>query len=291
MSATIDPSRTMEITSTCHLIPFDPGLYSLSLTPGAQGASGAGLPAARVTTPPGVTGLAGQRSTVGISTFRTDGWLGVNDHPVLIRVFEARSPVLITLYWPAASGPGGGPNLQITRMAAEPEPPRAPAPAAGFSSPQPAQQMPAQQMPAQAPMARTQDPEIIAHVEDRGDVGGRIGDWVGMRGGGLAIQGFSLTPRLGLAPQDLEYRALIAPERLSPWLPGGHFCGSRGLNLPLLGFCIRLSGPAATRYDLAIFARFVDGTEVGPIAADRVCAAESFAPLEAFQLLLRPRGF
>ena len=267
MSEINDLSAAAEITSACHLIPLDPGLYSLELVPGTPSIVG-GLPAARVSSPPGPPG---RREIVSVSAFRTDGWLGVTDPPTLIRITEQRSPVMVTLYWPAASGPGGGPNLQITRVVTEP---------AGS---------PAQ--PARALPMGASDPELIVHIQGHGDIGGRIGDWAGQRGSGLAIEGFSLTPRLGLMVQDVEYRALIGRDRLSPWLPGGHFCGSRGLNLPLLGFCIRLRGTAASRYDLVSFARFVDGTETGPIAADHLVCAESLAPLEALQIIPRPRGF
>ncbi len=277
MSDSNDPNRTVGIATSCQIITFDAGLFSMALMPGSRD-DGSGLPAARVTVPPGQSDEA--RHGVSISAFRTDGWLGVSDPPTLIRVIAPRSPVLLTLYWPAAEGQAGMPRLQLTRLNQEQaaNPTQNPAPAAAPMG-----------GPQTRPSAR--DVEIVAHLEGVGDVGGRLGDWIGTRGSGRAIEGFALAPRLGLTSDDLEYRALIARDRLSPWLPGGQFCGSRGLGLPLLGFCIRLRGPAAARYDLACFARFVDGTEVGPIAADQVCGAASLAPLEAFQILSRPRVF
>jgi len=45
----------------------------------------------------------------------------------------------------------------------------------------------------------------------------------------------------------------------------------------------------AARLEFSCFARFVDGTEVGPVGNDRICAAASLAALEAFQITLRPR--
>jgi len=287
MSDFQDPSRSHGLTTSCHLIPFDPGVYTIGLVLGTHD-TGSGLPAARVTVPPGP---AGRRETVSISAFRADGWVTAQDSPTLIRVIQERTPVLITLYWLAATGQTGAPNLQITRLTTEPEQTSQPRPASPFSEPRPVFAPAPVAPPSPAPAPARREAEIVAHVQDRGDIEGRIGDWIGTRGGGRAIEGYSLTPRLGLMPEDVEYRAVIAPDRLSPWLPGGQFCGSRGLGLPLLGFCVRLRGTAASRYDLACFARFVDGTEVGPIAADQVCTAESLAPMEAFQIVLRPRGF
>lgn len=132
--------------------------------------------------------------------------------------------------------------------------------------------------------------EIVAHVEQVGDVEGAIGDWIGRRGSGRSIEGFELVPRGGLSTADFESRALLGRDWFSPWVPGGRFCGSRGLALPLRGFSVRLRQGAAARYELLVSARFVDGAEIGPIPADSLCAAPSLAPLEAFQLILRPRA-
>jgi hypothetical protein len=282
MSQTNDPSRTAGISTSCYVVPFDPGQYGLVLIARSQG-RGDGLPAARISLPPGPSG---RRETVSINTFRGDGWLGLGDRPTLVRVVGERSPIMATLYWPGTDGPGGAPQIQIHRFSLDPSdtpPPDRPEPASPTIDPV--------RPPPPPAAARFQDPEVIAHVQDRGDIEGRIGDWIGMRGSGLAIEGFSLTPRLGLRPEDLDYRAMIGRDRMSPWLPGGQFCGSRGLGLPLLGFSVRLRGPAAARYELACFARFVDGAEAGPFAQDQICHADNAAPLEAFQIILRPRGF
>ena len=123
-----------------------------------------------------------------------------------------------------------------------------------------------------------------------GDVEGTIGEWVGVRGGGRSIEGFRISPPTGLSEGDFEVRAVLGRDWFSPWLPGGSYCGSRGLALPLRGFCVRLRPEAAARYDLAISARFVDGAEAGPFGSDQIVAAPGLAGLEAFQIILRPRG-
>src|SRR5271165_2284253 len=64
------------------LIRLDPGVFALSLLPGATDL-GAGLPAVRVSVPPGPPG---RREAVSISTFRGDGWLTASDEPTMFRV-------------------------------------------------------------------------------------------------------------------------------------------------------------------------------------------------------------
>jgi hypothetical protein len=199
-----------------------------------------------------------------------------NDEPTMLRVAAGGGEILATLYWTSADPLAAAPALRLVRL--NPEAPAAvpqpgsmpPGPPGGFAPPPPAA-------------------EIVAHIEGVGDVDGRVGDWVGMRGSGRAIEGFSLTPRQGFTADDFEIRAVLGRDWLSPWLPGSRYLGSRGLALPLRGFCLRLRPVAATRVDVACFARFVDGSEIGPVGSDQVCAAPSLAALEAFQVLPRPR--
>ena len=261
------PSAGLGVSS--RLIRLDPGLFSLSLVPGAAD-RGTGLPGVRVSLPPGPPG---RREAASISTLRGDGWMTLSDEPTLLRVPASAAPagaeVLVTLYWSSAEG-AAPPALRLVRLNPEGGAPHEAAVPHGPFAPPPAA-------------------EIVAHIEGVGDVDGKFGDWVGMRGSGRAIEGFSLAPRQGISTEDFELRAVLGRDWLSPWAPGGNFCGSRGLALPLRGFVLRLRPGAAARYDLACMARFVDGSEVGPVGSDRICAAPSLAALEAFQVLLRPR--
>ncbi len=261
-------------------IRLDPGLFSLSLVPGPTDRA-TGLPAVRVSLPPGPPG---RREAVSVSNFRGDGWTTANDEPILLRVQPGGAEVLVTLYWPAMDASAGSPPLRLVRL--NPEAPIAgPLDTVGGATASPIAIGQAMGRPVAAPPVA----EIVAHIEGVGDVDGKIGDWVGMRGSGRAIEGFSLAPRAGIAPEDFEIRAILGRDWLSPWLPGGRFCGSRGLALPMRGFSLRLHPGPAVRNDLACFARFVDGSEIGPIGSDQLCAAPTMAALEAFQILMRPR--
>jgi hypothetical protein len=262
----VDPAQANALGVSSRLIHLDPGLFALSLLPAAPD-RGTGLPAVRVSVPPGP---AGRREHISVGAARTDGWMTASDEPTLIRASTGGAEVLLTLYWSLTEATP--PSLKLERLNGEP----AIAPAAPSQVRGPV---------AAGGMAA----EIVAHVEGVGDVDGRIGEWVGQRGGGRAIEGFSLKPAQDLAVEEFEVRAVLGRDWLSPWLPGGSFCGSRGLALPLRGFCLRLRPQAAARADFAISARFVDGTETGPIGSEMICAAPSLAPLEALRIGLRAR--
>jgi hypothetical protein len=268
-----------------NLVRLDPGLFSLSLVPGPTDRN-TGLPAIRLSLPPGP---AGRREAVSISMFRSDGWSSVGDEPALLRVLPGGAEVLVTLYWNVSDGGASAPSLRLVRL----NPDGAVTGVSDTVSGAPYGGTPGSTVrdgfPGLSGGPSPSRAEMVAHIEGLGDVEGKVGDWIGMRGSGRAIEGFSLTPRLGLTPDDFEIRAVLGRDWLSPWLPGGSFCGSRGLALPLRGFCLQLHPVAAARTDLACFARFVDGSEVGPVGSDRIIAAPTLAALEALQIVIRPR--
>ena len=131
--------------------------------------------------------------------------------------------------------------------------------------------------------------EISAHVQRRGDVTARIGEWVGDRGSRAWIEGFAIKPEVEITPEDIEYQAVLGRGWLSPWAEGGQFCGSRGMSLPILGLRVRLRGAAAATHECIVAASFVDGTSIGPVANGEACETESLAPLEAFRVAIRRR--
>lgn len=254
-------SPITELKVTGHLMTLDPGLFCFLQAPGAPAADTAtGLPGIRITLPPG---QASRNGGVAISGFRPDGWLGGREDAALIRVSNGPAQVLVTIYQ-AANG-REPPKLQVVRLSEGARAPAAPSPAA-------------------APPVS----EIAAHVQRRGDIAAAVGEWVGDRGSQHWVEGFSIA-LAGIASEDLEYQAVLGRGWLSPWVEGGEYCGSRGMALPILGLRVRLRGAAAETHDCALSATFVDGTSAGPVPNGEACEAESLAPLEAFQLVLRPR--
>ncbi|HBK08823.1 MAG TPA: hypothetical protein DDZ81_23700 [Acetobacteraceae bacterium] len=268
-------NRVAELQVTAHLMTLETGLFCVFQTPGSTPPDAAtGLPGVRITPAPG---LAGRPEAVTVSTFREDGWL--NGTAALVRVTDGSAQILVTIY--QHKGMDAAPRLQVLRLSGEPNAsamPEAPAAAA----------------PAPKPVAETgqpeANPEVMAHVQRMGDVGVKLGEWLGIKGSRQWVEGFGLAPATGIALEDIEYQAVLGRNWLSPWVEGGKFCGSRGMALPLLGIKVRLKGAAARAFECRYSATFVDGSAVGPVSGGEACEAESLAALEAFQIVIHPRA-
>ena len=269
--------RISELQVTAHLMTLEAGLFCVFQTPGSTPPDAAtGLPGVRITPAPG---LAGRPEALTVSTFREDGWL--NGTAALVRVTDGSAQILVTIY--QNKGMDAAPRLQVLRLSAEANAqatPDAPTTAA----------LAAASAPAIKPDRPTTNPEVMAHIQRTGDVGVKIGEWLGVKGSRQWIEGFGLAPSNGVALQDIEYQAVLGRNWLSPWVEGGKFCGSRGMALPLLGIKVRLKGAAARAYECSYSATFVDGSAVGPVSGGETCGAESLAAMEAFQIVIHPRG-
>ncbi len=274
MSNSVAPKTITELKVSAHLMALESGLFCVFNSPGsAPPDASTGLPGVRLSAAPAPAGYSGE---VAISGFNPGGWLGGADGAALVRVSGGPAQVLVTVYQdPEADH--DAPKLQVIRLTDE-------AAAAALPAPAPA----ATPVPAVA----SDQPKIIevaAHVYGRGDIGGRLGEWMGERGGKRWIEGFGVMPSEAVAATDIEYQAVLGRGWLSPWAEGGQFCGSRGMSLPILGLRIRLKGAAAAAYRLSVSATFVDGSVAGPVLDGEVCEASSLQPLEAFQITLEPR--
>jgi hypothetical protein len=287
----------LELKVTAHLMSFDAGIYCIFNPPGSPAPDPAtGLPGVRVSLPPGP---AFHPEAITISTFRDDGWLGGWNGAALIRVARGPAQLLVTIYQ-LPNHVGDAPKLQILRLAEGGAPPAqaarvpAPAPVQAAAAPAPAP-VAAPALPQNTPAGGTATvdsgaAEIVAHVQTRGDVTAALGGWMGTPGSKHWIEGFSIAPRAQVRPEDIEYQAVLGRGWLSPWAEGGQFCGSRGMSLPILGLRVRLKGEPAERFDCVLTASFVDGTKIGPLDNGEPAQAESLAPLEAFQIVLKPRA-
>ncbi|HEY0183024.1 MAG TPA: hypothetical protein VGC09_09480 [Rhodopila sp.] len=293
-------NRIAELQVSAHLMSLETGLFCVFQTAGSpQSDPATGLPGVRITPAPG---LAGRPEAVSVSTFREDGWL--NGTAALVRVTDGSAQILVTIY--QHKGLDAAPRLQVLRLSGEPNaaastpdqagaPVGVNAPAAG-SAPVAANAPAAVNAPAagNAPAAEVAppvaNPEVMAHIQRMGDVGCSLGEWLGVKGSRQWVEGFGLKPLEGLAPEDLEYQAVLGRNWLSPWVEAGKFCGSRGMALPLLGLKVRLKGAAAKAFECSYSATFVDGSEAGPISGGETCEAESLAALESFQIVVQPRG-
>src|SRR5580658_2324096 len=184
--------RVSELRVSAHLMTLDTGMFCIFHAPGGSTAdAGSGLPGVRISLPPAPSGPP---NTVKISTFRPDGWLDFSDGAALVRVGQGPAQVLVTVYQSMAASAETAPRLQVLRLtpdAAAPGQAAVAGPAAAHAAP----------VPASA--------DIVAHIQRMGDVAGQFGVWTGTRGSGSWVEGFAITPPEGIAPQDLEYQAVL----------------------------------------------------------------------------------
>ncbi len=301
-----------ELKVSGHLMTLDSGLFCIFNAPGSAAPDqGSGLPGVRISLPPGPMF---RPDAVTITSFREDGWLGGWNGAALVRVTRGPAQILVTIYQ-APNSTAEAPRLQVLRLtdsanlpagtqppamapsAPVPMPGLAPAPpppppvAAKPPAPPP-QPAPPQNTPSAVPVPgeAAKTAEMIAHIQGRGDVLAKLGEWMGEPGSQRWIEGFALAPRGKLGPNDIEYQAVLGRGWLSPWAEGGQYCGSRGMSLPILGLRVRLRGEAAERYDCHVEASFVDGTKIGPLDNGEPCQAPSLSPLEAFHIKLTPHA-
>jgi hypothetical protein len=276
-------NRVAELQVSAHLMTLETGLFCVFQTPGSPHSDPAtGLPGVRITPAPG---LAGRPEAVSVSTFREDGWL--NGTAALVRVTDGSAQILVTIY--QHKGKDAAPRLQVLRLSGEPNPTSAMDSAV---EPGEAGRSPGtiRNAPVSEPAQPVANPDIMAHIQRMGDVGCALGEWLGLKGSRQWVEGFGLAPLDGVAAEGLEYQAVLGRNWLSPWVEAGKFCGSRGMALPLLGLKVRLKGEAAKTMECSYSATFVDGSAAGPVSGGETCEAESLAALEAFQIVIHPRG-
>ncbi len=263
-------NRVTELKVSGHLMTLDTGLFCVFQAPVPAANDKSGLPAVRISLPPGAPDRA---DILSISTFRNDGWLDGKDGAALVRVGKGPMQVLVTVYQAPTAPPETAPRLQVMRLGPE---------QAGDARIAAAQ--------AGVPLLSAEAADVVIHVQRTGDQASRFNEWAGTRNSRQWIEGFSLTPHDDIKLEDIEYQAVLGRGWLSPWIEGGKFCGSRGMALPLLGLKVRLKGAAAKSHECSYSASFVDGSFVGPVPGGETCEAESLAALEAFQIMVRPRG-
>jgi hypothetical protein len=247
---------------------LEPGLYCIVHNPSRAAEAASGLPGVRLSLPPGPLG---RPEAVSICSFREDGWLQGAGDAALVRVAGGPAQVLVTIYQSSNADAASAPNLQVVRLLESGGRQAVPVPG------------------ALAGQVSPQEVDVLAHVQSQGDVGCRLGSWIGERGSKRWIEGFAIAPASGIPADDIEYQAVLGRGWTSPWVEGGQFCGSRGMALPILGLRVRLRGVTATTHECLYAATFVDGASIGPVMGGEACEAESLAPVEAFSVTIRPR--
>ena len=252
----LDMVQALQVSG--HLMSLPAGLFCIVNEPG--GGARNGLPGIRISPPPN------GNAEVEIAGFRPDGWLAANGDAALVRIKTGPAQVLVTIYQ-SPNATDAAPKLQVRQLIG------------GVAQPVPAGQA----------AGRSEKMDVMAHIQTRGDVGAKFGDWLGQPGGGNWIEGFAIAAPEGIQPADFSYQAVLGRGWLSPWVEAGQYCGSRGMALPLLGLRVRLQRAAAEQFELGCSATFIDGSAAGPVGSDTTCESVKLAPLEAMRLTLVAR--
>src|SRR5271165_4070930 len=146
-------AQIQELKVTGHMMNLPPGLFCFinEANPGAPANNG--MPGVRISPPP----IGGHN--VEISGFRPDGWLNAEGDATLVRIRNKPAQVLVTIYQ-LPNQPEAAPRLQVRQLLAANDMP-VPAAAAEPIQPQP------------------EKVDVLAHIQGRGDVGAKFGDWLG----------------------------------------------------------------------------------------------------------------
>jgi GT2 family glycosyltransferase len=294
-SRTMDRPRT-PITVSGELITLNKGIYKLFVKSGVPARVGENgellVPAVTLTAAPGVRTDAIQ---IMSGPLNSGDWVCAERDVLIVKILASATAVLLT----SVSAEGGRPlEIRLERIdqtgaasPPSPEPRRIKAPALNPSPATLAERQGRQRQQAAPPQGRPAvHLTVLAHIQNRGDVVFEDAFWAGAPGEGLAIEAFSITPQGGIAPHQLEYKALTAAGAETAWVAGGELCGARGAAVSLVGFAIRLTGGAEAHFECEYRGAFGSGKIVGPLTNGAPCRATVGDPLEAIQLAVRDRS-
>jgi hypothetical protein len=162
--------------------------------------------------------------------------------------------------------------------------------ATSFAAPDATNSVPVKQAVAHVATEPTAALPVIqlVHLQGLGDLQAAAPQWVGRPGSGRQMEGFAILPSLDLAPEDIEYQAILGEDWSTPWVRGAEFCGSRNMGIALLGVRIRLVGPAAQLFECRYWGCFVNAGVIGPRTEGEVCDADRRV-MEAMRVVITRR--
>ncbi len=129
--------------------------------------------------------------------------------------------------------------------------------------------------------------KMIAHISMRGDVTGRVGEWLGEPGSGLPIEGLLLLPPAEGPPSispSVECQIHYSKDIRTPWTPPGIPCGSGGLALGCQAIRFRMTAETATFFSCHYDIAFTDGTRRVDVPGAEIVRSPSGASVEAIKL-------
>ena len=257
-------------------LSFGPGLYLITLSGGGvREVSGLALPCVRLDPLPPTREMPGRAHVACL----TEGqWLSSANQSAFLRIEGGAANLILTTY--NVAGDATPPNVRIRLVKNED------AAARLISNPSAAAKRPDLLPPG---LAEESLPlKLLVHCSGVGDVEVEGGEWAGAADERAAIEAFSIAPTEMEGDLWLEYQSIMGVDWSSPWVNAPELSGSRGLALPLFGVRARLTGKAASEYEIVLWARC--GTrEIGPVAIGELDSGLK-EPLTALRVALRRKG-
>jgi len=264
-------SVSENISATAEFLKLAKGVYLFSVASDdeEQRDDTDALPAIQISTAPGIKGGAveylGSRNTGQHWLYRSGDnlVLKVNQSPADIVVTLITRPNLKPLQIDVQKLEGEGERLTRRQIGSLE---RARTSATQFANPDMA-------LPAVPETAECLKSQIVAHVQNVGDMVFFDQSWVGASDRLLSIEAFTITPMLNVAPAGIEYKCLMATGIESHWTEQGQPCGTRGLSTPLLGFAVRSKNEGHDgAFTCQYSGRFSSGKLMGPLKDGEMCS-------------------
>ena len=131
----------------------------------------------------------------------------------------------------------------------------------------------------------------LVHLQRLGDQPLLDARWAGTIGQSRRLEGFSVDFASPVPGLGLEYMCHVQDSGDQPWMSGGSFCGTRGLEKRLEGLAINLTGPNASKYDVFYACHIQDLGDVGPVKNGVYCGTRGLSKrLEAMEVWVAQRS-
>jgi hypothetical protein len=234
-----DHSITL-LAGAASVVALEQGLYAIGVEPSAgQKADDPTTPSLLVTKYPA---SGGEPVSLMAASGEQDIWFDKRGGIVVVRSPRGGGSILVTVLGRAVSPPSH-PKLTVHRLDGEPAAGNVPFANLAVAAPRRATE-PNLEQGREIPI------EIVLHIERLGDRLLRADGWVGNRGSKMRIEGFGIRPLEGLSPRDIHYKVFHLGGIETPWIGGPQLCGSRGQQMPIIGFAIRVAPHLRDRFDV-----------------------------------------
>jgi uncharacterized protein YjdB len=113
--------------------------------------------------------------------------------------------------------------------------------------------------------------DVLVHLQDIGDTLAHDDEFAGTRGQSRRLEGFQLQSDPQVPGLSMQYMAHLEGIGDVPFVNEGQFIGTRGQSRRLEGFAIRLTEPAAAKFDVVYMAHLQGTGDTGFFQNGQFC--------------------